>query len=1359
MKLRRRWVGAGLGVLCGGTMLWSVTTVSGANLVSGALCRTLGVLGVGELELELSQPLAKGLHSKRGSFALAQGGLGVTWEEISMRRPQYQDGQIVISKLLAQGLEIDLPKSEPTPASSEDWLEQSYEVVRADWMGQLPSLRIDSLGLGGLRVRDHAKQLQVQLREGQAALNLHEGQLRLTMDLEKAQLLSQEIGRAHLDLSWVPSKATIRAFEVQAEAYQGSIQRLSLDAENKRWQFENLDVRAKQVAGLSQIDFRAQAPAGQLRGKLELAWPDDAFRVRSELSGELGDLREVKLRAQTHCEPCGPLVQPWDIKLDGLGDLVALEGQLSGALRARDQKVDLELKGGQAKATALRLSWDSQDLAGVQADLRGRSHGAARCSLEPLHQELRCGLEAGAKDLYPKTRASLQGELRASVAKGARFTLNRLEADAFGQRVALGEEPATIRYSTQGDLQVQSLDLFARDSTARLQISGTRNSAGQTRARVQAKQWELALLSSFVPNLDLQGKLNLELDAGHDSTGVHGRAQGRIRRVKWRGLKWGNLRFSLDEQGPRTRIEGTLRGSRLAQAKFFVELPKLAAGGEGSLLERREPWKGRLSIQRLRAPALRVLTGIEDLEGDIQATLGTSGILARPQATLVATWHQPRFRSLTQERVRLQAELGTNALDLELSSVEKGKQTLRVASSLPLSRGLSALEVAWNKAAPLRAELSTQSLNLAMLSAELPGIDVGGRLDSRISLKGLPAEPELGGWLSVDAPRYDKLKARDLTVALRHRGDASDLSLALLRGRGRIELDAHVPIEADLGSSSFRWRRDRHHELTLQLHQLDASAFEGLVDVPKSVHAHGELHAKGTREHHSVTGHVLVNSRAPKMASLGLRTDFELNERRQNIEVLLRHKGKKLLSSKGRFSSNLFSIVEDTARWKQIPARVQVQAKGVDLRILEPWLGMALHAPSGKLSVNARAKGVLSNLSWRGRASLQHGKIAIVPIEQRLKDIHAELVLSGHQVTLKTLSARVGAGEMTLSGAMKLGVPDPGRLSLRLRSVPLRIPGAPSLELSAQLESKLQISPREIYLDSRLRNAEVQVLELMTSDVKAIPENENLRFEDEVQIPRKRASAAVALPTLRVDTRIDGAVAVQGPMISTRWTGFLNLRSPSGSPMYGEGTLAASPGGTLDILNNHFELSRARLDFSKARGMLPLVDVRATTSVQGDTITVMAQGPANKPRVEFESTSNASRDQIVSALITGSTEQNADSKGRLLANAFSMMLMEKGGGIRRVTRRFGVDNVRFSFGDSLSDTIVSTGKWINSKVYVESRIRAEAPDDKSRVEGHVRYNFKKNWVLEGYVGDRSSGGGGLWWHRPAKAVPRGKAQD
>jgi autotransporter translocation and assembly factor TamB len=150
--------------------------------------------------------------------------------------------------------------------------------------------------------------------------------------------------------------------------------------------------------------------------------------------------------------------------------------------------------------------------------------------------------------------------------------------------------------------------------------------------------------------------------------------------------------------------------------------------------------------------------------------------------------------------------------------------------------------------------------------------------------------------------------------------------------------------------------------------------------------------------------------------------------------------------------------------------------------------------------------------------------------------------------------------------------------------------------------------------------------------------------------------------------------------------------------------------------------------------------------VESASITATIRGRISHPELKLTSDATSSERDIFAMLVTGSSNlSDVDTAGVVAHAASALTSLSNSAAQQERAERLGLDSIRLSYGESLSEPIVTFGKNISKDVYAETTLHQNADLSENAIEGLLRYRMTPQWALEFYYGDRAIGGLGLWW--------------
>ena len=306
----------------------------------------------------------------------------------------------------------------------------------------------------------------------------------------------------------------------------------------------------------------------------------------------------------------------------------------------------------------------------------------------------------------------------------------------------------------------------------------------------------------------------------------------------------------------------------------------------------------------------------------------------------------------------------------------------------------------------------------------------------------------------------------------------------------------------------------------------------------------------------------------------------------------------------------------------------------------------------------------------------------------------------------KTKDVPAMAGDLTLKGPVAdLALAGQVRINKANITIPQKLPASLS------------------EIDIKHRNAPADV-KRMTADVQR-------------QQGSSGASRGIALD-LTIES--PGQLFVRGRGINAEMGGNLKITGTSSSPIVSGGFELER--GRMEILTRRLDFTSAHIGF--AGGLVPTVDLVASSTAGTTEITVTVAGLASNPTVTFASSPSLPQDEILAQLIFNRSMSNLSAvQIAQLASAASQLAGGSSTGLLDSLRsKLGVDDLDITT-DAEGRAAVSAGKYLNERTYIELKQDPETNGAKAVINLDVGRGLK----LRGEAGSAGSAGAGIFYEK------------
>lgn len=1025
--------------------------------------------------------------------------------------------------------------------------------------------------------------------------------------------------------------------------------------------------------------------------------------------------------------------------------LLALDGRARGARTRLSGPAAVRLDGGRILVDDLDLSFGRGRVAVTGAvDPAGESDLSLRIDRFEL-----ATLESFVPGLGLAGRVSVDGRLQGPLtdpelslrARSSGIRFKGLGLGALDLRAALSEGQIDAKATVTGGL-VKSLTLGAKGA-----LPG-RGGARPTRINLAVERFAPTRLARMVPALArLKGVVDLRADAT-----IGGGPAQRVRAdVALDGRRLAYGRYRIGDARLEARLGSGLDASLSLDTPYADRLTLTAAAPMSVALARGFAWRKsglhavRLDARGIGLARIGALAGELPIKGEADLQITIDGPATAPRIALGVQGADVAYQAFTDQAVDLKARLNQSGLSAELTLGSPVLTQASVNAVVPLTLApFGRAPVVWRKDADHAVRVDIVGLDLGDLAPlhQQEGLD--GQVQLVATAEGPATAPRINARLAVERALFQGRDAGDLRLRARTGDEGIDARLGWdAPGRANLELATSVPLTIDPLGAGVSWRDSDRHALELELQGLDRAALSPFVSLPAGLEPRIDIAMLGSGhlEKFVVEAKIDGDVALPTGQQLPVEGRIALTPTRQAVDIRSRNDEVPLLLSL-MTQAPLAPLRRGEAKVAEVPLKAKIHLDGVPLSPLAPLLPASVFGPKGNLTVKLDAAGRVGDPTLDGVVRLSDGQLTFVALNQRIKEFGLELVVDGRRARLERLSARSGPGRITGDGALSFvkGRLD-GQLGIRLKDFPVVRPGIPRGQLDGRITTRVDGPLDDLKIAVEVRRFVARLIGANVSAPTPPAQNDAIVFADAP--PVEPAPPADPNQRMALTVELKDPVTIVGGGIEMEWGGGIALER-AGARTEVKGELTAGDGRFV-LLGREFTLTRGRV-FLPDGGTAPYLDIEAFANVGGYGVTVVVKGKPSRPVLELTSDPALPTAQVFTLVLTGTVEGGgeggADREVAALLTAFSSPELEQA-----MHEKFGVDRVGIAFGETVDEPILSVGKRLSRKVYVETIYHHNAPEGENTTEARMKYRFAPNWSFDSSYGDAGKGGVELLWSR------------
>lgn len=717
----------------------------------------------------------------------------------------------------------------------------------------------------------------------------------------------------------------------------------------------------------------------------------------------------------------------------------------------------------------------------------------------------------------------------------------------------------------------------------------------------------------------------------------------------------------------------------------------------------------RLDMPGFDAEAM-VMTGSLDLDvADISVPLslvgqkgsGSAGVHAvvngafpAPDLTLDINAENLFSNGFQADEMLCKARMDKGLLQIQEMTLKRNQGILRAKGTLALGG-----KEGQGHAMDLTAEFS--QLDPAELAPDLGALGV---FSGKITGKGSLEKPNIQVALSGREPGFKTFRLDNIEAQLRFANEILTFEQAHAQKN-----NASLDITGQVNTAS----------KTLDVHVLipetDLKGFDTAADDFLASGRLGlDISAKGSLSAPDISGHVNAMDvrlpNAPDMAadanatievhgaldtpeSLQASVHISRFALAQQEQELIRIENAAALVGNGRFTLDPVPLrIMNKGRLTlsatgEIKGELAAEVSGsLPVSVLVP-LADGISSAQGDILISLRADGNVASPDVRGSVEFSDISLGLEALDEPLQKIGGRIVLTPEAIDIQDVTAKLGDGEIALTGKAELknGLPEKFKLNLDAVQVPVNVPETLDMTLNSQLAwagtmDKSAVTGRiDIFEGTYYKDVDLSLVSIAAQTTKK-------------SRPKVREPGPDFLKTIGLNiyvTRRD-AIAVENNLASMTISPDISVRGTAYAPSL-DGRAVVDE-GTIRFQKAEFEITEGAIDFINPYKIEPEIKLTGETTISIYTITLSVTGTPDDLVLKFSSDLDASDADILSLIAFGKTtdEIGEDSGGgSLSAAAIAKLMLDSLS--ERIKDTTGLSEVSFSMDRQGEATSVHVG--------------------------------------------------------------------
>ncbi len=415
----------------------------------------------------------------------------------------------------------------------------------------------------------------------------------------------------------------------------------------------------------------------------------------------------------------------------------------------------------------------------------------------------------------------------------------------------------------------------------------------------------------------------------------------------------------------------------------------------------------------------------------------------------------------------------------------------------------------------------------------------------------------------------------------------------------------------------------------------------------------------------------------------------------------------------------------------------------LELDSLAQTMGLVEHHPRGTLLVDFACGGTRLAPVVRGKAELEDGAYENLSTGTRLQDISLRLEADASRLVLTRFTARdIDVGTVSGKGTVDLAQPRRLAVELTLNNLLALNNDYASARFSGPLILGGSLSAPEVGGSLVLNQGDFEVPEKLPGGTAPALEVTEINgpVDGAKTLPRPVSPAILPAVTLNIGLDMPSRLFVRAPVLDSEWKGSLRARGTLSKPSVG-GTMTISR-GSLDFFGRRFDLRDSTITLNEDNLRDPYVNIKSTSSTASMTATMLLSGQVSEASLSVVSEPPMPQDEALAMLLfRRNVSQISPVQAVQLARAVTLLSrrMSMAEFLSGKLRIPGLDVFDVRTGETVGDTTVGVGKYINDRIYLEAQQGASTDSGKVSAEVEVTPNVS----VKADVGSKERGGLGV----------------
>lgn len=546
-----------------------------------------------------------------------------------------------------------------------------------------------------------------------------------------------------------------------------------------------------------------------------------------------------------------------------------------------------------------------------------------------------------------------------------------------------------------------------------------------------------------------------------------------------------------------------------------------------------------------------------------------------------------------------------------------------------------------------------------------------------------------------------------------------------------IRLTADVPISLNTDTLQMQWNQNGTHHIEWRASKMSLYPYRKLLHIPDAfditMSTEGSIDGNSNSYKMAAAAQGFIRVPGRERVPYDIRFNAVPNRVTASADIHFSKETASRMELESR--PNLQLLLKGKQSASDLIFSGKLRSGDFDLQFIEllPLFGIA--APKGIAVMNVDFNGSINNPKIRGDVQIRDGQFTARGLGNRIHHVQGNLQLVGPILKIRKLTFMSGKGKARLWGRLEMnnGVLR-GWNKFNAVRFPISLAGLPKFELDASAYTTLRLKEGTLTVDSTLKKTQFTKPAKVRTAAKIIPSNDNVRVQQKEDDTAKAAQGI----DFNISIHNDKPIAVRGRDMDTYWNTELSVVREDGAIRV-SGNIDAVR-GSFNLLQNIFKIEKGQLTLAPVPGKGAYLQLSSVGSVSAYTVYLTVSGNLLRPQLKLTSSPSLTEEQILSLLISGSTQENAEKSTGAITTLLALQYPEVH---NLLYERFGINQLKLETTQQGSTTL-KAGKRVGKRSTVYTVVNPNPAKNENDVELQVETAITDKTTVGTGVGQKSS---------------------